>query len=312
MGGYKSRTVVFGYGELGIAAVEALRAAGADLVGAVIPSNRTGHDVELFKAFAERQGLPVMAQPPRKAIEPFVEQLRALHPDFILVWSYSMILPKTVIEVPRYGALNMHGGILPEYRGGHVLQWAIINGEKETGITLHYMDEGIDTGPVVAESRFPIEWSDDAASVREKLKQVGMALLKEWWPAVSEGRAPRRAQDESRARYYRLRTQEDGLIDWNRSSVSIYNLVRALVPPWPGAFTYLKGRQVIVWQVTPGQSDSHRQEYPAGSVVDIGDMGATVKTGDGCLVIRKAEVEGQVIGGADLKRLVSMGEMFGN
>lgn len=292
--------------------MSSLVTAGANLVAAVIPSNRTGTDVDHFKTFAAQHGLPVLVQPPRKAVEPFVLQLRALDPDFLLVWSYPMILPKAIIEVPTGGAFNMHGGILPEYRGGHVMQWAIINGEKETGITLHYIDEGIDTGPVVAESRFPIEWNDDAASVRDKLKRAGSALLKQWWPVVAARQATSRAQDERRACYYRLRTQEDGLINWMQSSISIYNLVRALVPPWPGAFTYIKGRKVIIWQAIPQPGGLSESTFAAGRVADIGDVGAIVKTGDGHLAIYKAEVEGRVLIGAALKELISAGETIGD
>ena len=310
MGG-SARTVVFGYGELAIVAVESLVSVGAELVAAVIPSNRTGHDVDQFRTFSERSGLPVLVQPPRKSVDPFVQQLRELSPDFILVWSYPMILPKSVINVPRRAAFNMHGGILPEYRGGHVMQWAIINGEKETGITLHYIEEGIDTGAIVAESRFSIDWNDDAASVREKLKSHGRQLLKEWWPLVAAGQTPKRVQDEQRAQYYRLRTQEDGLISWNQSSLAIYNLVRALVSPWPGAYTYVRGHKLTVWRVDPVQGRGEGVGFLPGRIVAIDDSGATVLTGDGSLVLQKVEIDGCILTGRALQDLVKVDEELG-
>ncbi|MBA3768493.1 MAG: methionyl-tRNA formyltransferase, partial [Acidobacteria bacterium] len=209
------RVIVFGYGELGVAAVEALTNVGAQVLGLVMPSNRTDPDLETSRTFAAARSLPILTQPLRRQCKPFIEQLRSLAPDLILVWSYSMILPPAILEIPRAGCVNLHGGLLPEYRGGHVMQWAIINGERETGMTLHYMDEGVDTGPVIAEESFPIEWEDDAASIRGKLKDAGVHLIKEYWNAITGGTAPRISQDESRARYYRLRTPEDGLIDWS-------------------------------------------------------------------------------------------------
>ncbi len=311
MEGAGARTVVFGYGELAVASVYSLKSAGADLVAAVIPSNRTGQDVEQFKAFAEQQQLPVLIQPPRKAVEPFVRQLRELQPDFLLVWSYPMILPKSVIEVPKRGAFNMHGGVLPEYRGGHVMQWAIINGEKETGMTLHYIDEGIDTGPIVAESRFSIDWHDDAAVVRDKLKSAGSALLKEWWPAVLAGRAPRRTQDESRARYYRLRTQEDGLIQWSQSNISIYNLVRALVSPWPGAYTFHRSCKLTIWKVEPIGESGQAFGGEVGQVVGIGSSGVIVRTGEGVLAIRSIEYEGGILNESAVSEVLTVGDLLG-
>src|SRR5439155_9931615 len=152
--------VFFGYGPFATAGIDALVASGARLAALVVPSNRTGADVELVRARAVHEGLPVWVQPPRDARAPFVDVLRSAAPDAIVVWSYSLLLPGDVLAVPRRGAVNVHTGLLPEYRGGHVLQWALLNGEHETGVTLHYMDEGLDTGPIVAQTRFPIADED--------------------------------------------------------------------------------------------------------------------------------------------------------
>src|SRR5262249_59779668 len=135
--------------------------------------SRVGPRGEIAGAAAGGAGRPPCVQPPRSRVEPFVEELRALAPDVLVIWSYSMILPESVIAVPRRGAVNVHGGLLPAYRGPHVLHWAIINGEAETGATLHYVDAGIDISPVIAAERFPIEPEDDAASVRAKLCTAG-------------------------------------------------------------------------------------------------------------------------------------------
>src|SRR5215472_15573318 len=283
-----STAVVFSYGDMGSAVLATLAEAGARTLALVLPANRVRPDVEIARAAARAAGLPTLLQPPRDRVEPFVEELRALAPDVMVIWSYSMILPKSVIDVPRRGCVNLHGGLLPHYRGPHVMQWAIINGETETGVTLHYVDAGIDTGPVIAEERFPIEPEDDAFVVRGKLREAGTRLLRAWWPAIAAGTAPRAPQDESRAKYYPLRTPEDGRVDWTAPAATIHNLVRALAPPWPGAFTRLAG-----------ESASARP----GIVGSVDGRGARVGTGRGDLLIVNAEIGDRVAGPDELAGL---------
>jgi methionyl-tRNA formyltransferase len=179
-------------------------------------------------------------------------------------------------------------------------------------VTLHYIDEGIDTGPVIADVRFPIEWEDDAASVRGKLKGAGLRLLKEYWRAISSGTATRISQDESRARYYRLRTPEDGLIDWSRTSTEIYNLVRALVHPWPGAFTFLRGRKIVVRRVVPVKALAQGERRP-GLVCHIEKSGLLrVVTGDGEVLISEAEVDAPCAGAVNLSETeMAEGDLLG-
>jgi methionyl-tRNA formyltransferase len=238
--------IVFGYGELGIAAVRAILEAGAGVAAIVVPSNRSGADVDRVAAFAAQQRVPLWLQPPKHAAAPFIRQLQAAKPDLIVVWSYSMVLPPAVLAVPRLGAVNVHGGLLPEYRGGHVMQWAILNGESETGVTLHYMDAGIDTGPVIADARFPIAPGDDAVDVRARLMSAGVDLLRRWWPQIAAGTTPRMPQDPKLARYWRLRTPEEGRIDWRESPERICRLIRALACNQPGAFVEAAGQVVTV------------------------------------------------------------------
>ena len=311
-----ARVIVFGYGELGAACVETLKEAGAEVVALVLPSNRTGPDVDLLRTYAEDHGLNILVQPPRKQIEPFAEELRRLAPDVILVWSYSMILPPAVISVPRLGCVNLHGGLLPEYRGGHVMQWAIVNGEAETGMTLHYIDEDIDTGSIIAVERFPIEWEDDAATIRQKLKAAGMRLIREWWPKIASNTAPRAEQDKTRAVYYRLRTVDDGLINWSASSKEIYNLARALVQPWPGAFTFWRGRKLIIRRALPveargGDGGDDRPSSP-GLIRSLGEDGMRVACGDGEVLVSAVELDDRTVEAEQFKELgISAGDFLG-
>ena len=296
-----STAVVFSYGDMGSAVLDTLAEAGARILALVLPANRVGPDVEIARAAARAAGLPTLLQPPRDRVEPFVEELRALAPDVMVIWSYSMILPKSVIDVPRRGCVNLHGGLLPHYRGPHVMQWAIINGETETGVTLHYVDAGIDTGPVIAEERFPIEPEDDAFVVRGKLREAGTRLLRAWWPAIAAGTAPRAVQDESRAKYYPLRTPEDGRIDWTAPATTIHNLVRALAAPWPGAFTRLGAEKLVLRRVAllAGESASAQP----GMVGSVDGRGARVGTGRGELLIVNAEIGDRVAGPGELAGL---------
>jgi len=280
--------VFFGYGQFGLTGVDVLASVGARIAAVVTPVNRSGPDVESMTTDANRREIPVLIQPPRRAIEPFVAHVRALAPDVIIVWSYSMILPKSVLEVPRYGAVNMHGGLLPEFRGGHVGQWALISGAPEFGITLHYMDEGIDTGPVIAESRFSVDSDDDAERLREKLRAAGAALLLKWWPQIATGTAPRVPQDSSRAKYWPLRTAEQGRIDWSMSADAIGRLVRALACNAPGAYIEAQNRQVTIRRVHAVASDRETVVEP-GHIVTANEGAVRVRTGDGDLIISEAE-----------------------
>lgn len=178
----------------------------------------------------------------------FVNRLKQLRIDLVLVNSYSLILRPDILAIPPMGAINVHGALLPRYRGANVLNWVLVNGERETGVTLHYMDEGIDTGDIVLQKKVRIGPHDTALTLRNNLHRAGCRLLSELWFLIEAGKPlPRRRQDESEACYYRRRRPEDGLIDWRLPEREIYNLVRALVRPWPGAYYYDKtGAKVVI------------------------------------------------------------------
>ena len=296
----RARVIVFGYGPLALAALDTLERLGVTPAAIVVPGNRTGPDVDVIAAQVRARGWTLLAQPPRQAIAPFLDAIRQLQPDLFLVWSYSMMLPPELIALAPRGAVNVHGGLLPEYRGGHVMNWAIVNGEPETGVTLAYLDQGIDTGPVIAARRFPIARDDDAASVRDKLQAAGQALLELWWPVLEDGGAPAVPQDESRARYHRMRTAEDGRIDWQASSAAIDNLVRALAAPWPGAFTFLGGTRIVVRRVQPADDDG--SAAAPGTVTRCDETGVSIATGSGSVRLITVEIDGRAAGLDDLRR----------
>jgi methionyl-tRNA formyltransferase len=294
--------VFFGYGELAAAGINTLIEAGARIVAVVLPGNRVGADVEIARNAAVSRGLPIFVQPGRRDIAPLVQQLRGLSPDVLVVWSYSMIIPTDVIGVARHGAVNVHGGLLPSYRGGHVLQWAMINGEAETGVTLHYMDEGIDTGPVVAQQRFAIDSEDDAVAVKAKLMSAGSRLLKQWWPQLANGTAPREMQDESTARYWPMRAPADGLIDWATSATRIVRMVRALASNDPGAYVMARGRTLSLRRAQ--MLESVDLQAPPGQVVFADRAGVRIATLDGDVLITEASIAGAQISPAECAELL--------
>jgi methionyl-tRNA formyltransferase len=285
-----SGVALFGYGELAVAGLDALAAAGASLSAAVVPSNRIGSDVDRIRETAARRGLRVLVQPPRHDIGPFVETLRETGAGVIIVCSYSMILPASVLAVPVHGAVNVHGGLLPEYRGGHVAQWAIINGEREFGVTLHYMDDGIDTGPIIAERRFALDDADDAGSLRQKVRAAAVELLTHWWPRLADGTAPRTTQDPARARHWRMRTPEDGQLAWTMSTGAICRLVRALRCNSPGAYVSVGGRQMSIRQAEAHPPLANGAQ--PGRVVATDARGVRVTASDGDILISAAEIDG--------------------
>lgn len=294
----RPRVVVFGYGSLALAGLAVLEQLGTDVAAVVIPGNRSGADVDMVRAHTAERGWPLLIQPHRNQIAPFLDSLDRLKPDLLFVWSYPMLFPPALISRPRLGAVNMHGGLLPEYRGAHVMNWAIANGERETGITLHYIDQGIDTGPVIGERRFAIEGQDDAATVRDKLRAAGKSLLSESWPAIEAGTAPRVPQDPARGRYYRPRSADDGRIDWCAPNDAIANLMRALVDPWPGAYTTAGDTRLVVRASQP--LESHDSAVP-GTVCSIDGTDVVVAAGRGRIKLTVIEIDGNVATAEDLR-----------
>lgn len=178
----------------------------------------------------------------------FLEELRLYSPDYFFCFSYSMILNQDILDIPHFGVINIHGGLLPEFRGANIYNWALIEDAKETGMTAHFMQEGIDDGDIIFQKKVPVLETDTAKTLRAKINPTGFEMLKEIKNMIERGeKLPRTPQDESKSKYYRRRNPEDGLIDWTKPDREIFNLVRALVDPWPGAFFYDKqGKKITL------------------------------------------------------------------
>src|SRR6266849_5176504 len=249
------RIVFMGTAELSCASLRALLAApDFQVVGVVTqPDKPRGRNLKLqpspVKELAVGHGLPVL-QPERARNEEFIQQLRAVGPDLIAVAAYGQILPRSILELPRFGCLNVHTSLLPKYRGAAPIQWAILNDDKETGVTIMKMDAGLDTGAVLAQAPTPIAPEDDAPSLHDRLARLGADLLVKTLPDYAAGKIIPQPQPAAGATHARKITREDGRLDWPQPARGLWNRVRAL-KPWPGTFTLLpttyKSRLLKIW-----------------------------------------------------------------
>ncbi len=239
--------VVFAYHNVGARCLEVLLRHGVDVPLVVTheddPAERPWFDRVADVAAAH--GLPFVAPADPNAPD-VVARIRALHPDFLFSFYFRRMLAPPLLEIPSRGALNMHGSLLPKYRGRAPVNWAVLHGEAETGATLHYMAEKPDAGDIVAQTSVSILPDETAREVFDKVTAAAAATLDGVLPALLAGSAPRIAQDLSQGSYYGGRRPEDGRIDWSRTSRQIHNLVRAVAPPFPGAFTTLGNRELRV------------------------------------------------------------------
>jgi methionyl-tRNA formyltransferase len=237
------RIVFMGTAELSCASLEALARDKQFQATAVVtqPDRPKGRELKLqpspVKALALRLGLPVL-QPARARDEKFISELHGLAPDLIVVVAYGQILPQSILDLPKHGCLNVHTSLLPKYRGAAPIQWAIANGETETGVTIMKMDAGLDTGPVVAQRRTAILPEDDSATLHDRLAQLGAELLVQTIPDFVAGKIQPQPQPAEGVSHAPKIKKEDGRIDWSLPAQTIRDRLRAFTP-WPGAFTFL-------------------------------------------------------------------------
>lgn len=289
------KIVFMGTAELSCASLEKLAATPDVSVVAVVtqPDKPKGRDLKLtpspVKVLAQQLGLPVL-QPLKARDENFIAQLRELNPDLIVVVAYGQILPQRLLDVPPHGCLNVHTSLLPKYRGAAPIQWAIADGEAETGVTIMKMDAGLDTGPMLATRRTPILPTDDSQVLHDRLAQLGADLLAETIPAHVAGKIPPQPQPAEGATYAAKIKKDDGRIDWAWPAQKIWNRLRAFTP-WPGGFTFLaaepKPQLLKIWKTEPVD----RSGQP-GSVLAADKTGILVGCGQGALRILELQREG--------------------
>jgi methionyl-tRNA formyltransferase len=219
----------------------------------------------------------------------WLSRIRECRPDIIFSFYYRFMISKDILEIPPYGAYNLHGSLLPAYRGRAPVNWVIIRGEETTGVTLHEMVVKPDAGPIVAQAQVKIAPDDTPVRLFAKLEEAAARMLDEVLPGIREGRIPKREQDLSRGSYFGGRKPEDGRISWGESARNIYNLIRGVTRPYPGAFGFLKDEKVLFWWAAV-------REGPELEPGEIAVRGETVLIGTACgvLVPSEIEVEGKV------------------
>lgn len=240
------------------------------------------------KACALEHGIPVLQ--PEKVKEPeFVEQLRSYEPDLIAVTAFGQILSEPILEMPKYGCINVHGSLLPKYRGAAPMQWSIIDGEKVTGITTMYMAKGLDSGDMLLKAEVKITDEDTFATIHDKMAVTGANLLLDTLDQLEAGTLERIPQDHDAATYAPMITKETGHIDWSKNRQDIINLIRGLNPV-PAAYTIYEEEVLKIFGAVI--SDVQADDAANGEIVAVVKKGFVVKCGDGCLLITEVQARG--------------------
>ena len=238
------------------------------------------------KVLAEQHGIPVL-QPVKVRLPESIEEIRALEPDLIVVVAFGQILPKALLEIPTHGCINVHASLLPRYRGAAPLNWCIINGETETGVTTMMMDVGLDTGDMLLKRSTAIDPDEDTSSLHDRLSTIGAQLLGETLDELAAGRLAPEKQDDTLTCYASMLKKEDGLIDWGKDAATIKNLVRGMTP-WPGAYSHVDDKLLKVYRV-----QSAAGAGAPGEVLKAGRDGIEVACGSGSIVIVELQLEGK-------------------
>ena len=285
------RIVYMGTPPFAVPPLQSLVAAGHDIAGVVTRIDKPAGRGKVLtppavKVAAEQSGVPVF-QPKRVRDQASIEAIRAMRPQVIVVAAYGQILPKELLALPEYGCINIHASLLPAYRGAAPINWAVINGETRTGITIMQMDEGMDTGAILAQEGIPIAPRDTAGTLTEKLSELGSWLIVDALSRIEAGGLPAVPQDSGKATIAPLLRKEDGLIDWGMTAGEIHNRVRGL-SPWPGAYGFIDGKliKVLETEVVEGAGEPGALYAQGRDVLAAG-------TGNGGLRIMRLQPEGK-------------------
>lgn len=272
--------------DFAVASLEALLQSDDSVVGVVTQPDRPKGRGQILtpspvKLLAQQEKIPLL-QPLKMKAPEFLQTLAGWKPDLIVVTAFGRILPPVVLSLPPRGCINVHGSLLPKYRGAGPIQWAIINGERETGITTMLMDEGMDTGAMFLQEAIPITDDDTASTISPRLAELGGRLLVETIARLKAGTLVSKPQDSSQATMAPLLKKEDGIIDWALPATVLANRVRGLAP-WPGAYTAVPGGDR--WTIWRAQAIPGPNTKPPGAVVAVTNEAIHVATGEGVLAL---------------------------
>ena len=292
------RIVFMGTPDFSVPALTALVEAGHDVIAVVTqPDKPKGRGKSMLptpvKEEALKHGFPVY-QPVKVRDPEFLQVLEKLDPDIIVVAAFGQIIPKSILELPKYGCINIHASLLPKYRGAAPIQQAVIDGEKESGVTIMRMGTGLDTGDMISRIVVPIAKDETGGTLFDKLAEAGAKLLVETLPHIFDGTAVYEKQpEESPTPYAGMITKQMGLINFGKSAAELERLVRGL-NPWPSAFTFWNGKTLKVWESFVVKSEEAGTEKPEpGTVVKTDKKGIYVACGEDVLVLSQVQLEGK-------------------
>ena len=294
-----TRAVVFAYHQVGVRCLKVLLAHGVDVPLVVTHDDAPGETIwfDSVATTAAERGIPTrMPEDPNTPEQ--VAEIAALAPDFLFSFYYRKMLKAPLLGLARRGALNLHGSLLPRYRGRVPVNWAVLHGERETGVTLHYMTVKPDAGDIVAQMAVPILPDDTAHEVFGKVVVAAEIALDRVLPALIDGTAPRTPQDLAQGSYFGGRRPEDGIVDWARDATAIHNLVRAVAPPYPGAFTAVGGAPARILRARVLDAGGARTLTP--TIVARDGRIVAHCGGGGTLDVLSLEVDGQPLTAAEL------------
>lgn len=283
------RAVVFAYNNIGCTGIESLVKNGFDVAAVFTHSDDPGEKI-WFKSAAEtasKYKIPVYA-PADVNSAVWVKKIKSLNPDIIFSFYYRNMIKPAILEIPAKGCLNLHGSLLPAYRGRCPINWVLVNGEKETGVTLHQMTPKPDDGDIVAREKITISSKDTAMSLHFKADAAATKMLKKILPKIKAGKIRGIPQDNSKASYFGGRKPKDGQIDWNMTSTQIRNLARAVTRPFPGAFTFIGGKKYIFWALT--ELPSSGGNHSPGQIISSSPL--AIACGKGAVRVDFGETEG--------------------
>ncbi len=308
----KLRVIFMGTPEIALTSMEALCESGEEVLAVVTQPDRPQGRGQVCEPCAVKEGAAcreLMVLQPEKARDPaFLEELRKLAPDLIVVHAFGQILPQTLLEMPRLGAINVHASLLPKYRGAAPVQWAILNGETETGVTIMQMDEKMDTGAILLQQAVPIEDADTTGTLLEKLSQLGAELLLRALEGIKAGTLEPVKQDDRQAILAPPIRKEQGKIDWNEPAVLIERKARAF-NPWPGAFVGEGNQLIKIWRAEPANAKGE-----PGTILEAHKKWIEVACAQGSLRIFELQPAGKKRMSAEAflaGRKLKPGEMFG-
>ena len=287
------RIVFMGTPDFAVGALEALVEAGHEVAAVVTqPDKPKGRGKEMqqtpVKVCALKHNIEVF-QPAKIRTPEAVEVLRGYSADLFVVAAFGQILSKEILDMPKFGCVNIHASLLPKYRGAAPIQWAILDGEKETGVTIMQMNEGLDTGDMLTKVIVPIEDNDTGESLFDKLAEAGAKLLVETIPQIEAGTLTPEPQEDSLSTYAKMIKKEMGLIDWEKEAVVLERLVRGM-NSWPSAYTHFNGKTLKIWEAAVETSESAAEP---GTVVEITKNSIKVQTGQDLLVLKQIQLEGK-------------------